>query len=131
MAERKLTAQAAGLQRKRKGGKIDKAHALTGMERIHFETRWTSLPESIRKKCTAAELAQLVRMLAENTEKMAEARTRPFTTIVNRARTDLVAFQNRSGREFSRLRAYGRGDIRQALQSALTSLAVRLRWVRK
>ena len=122
MAERKQTAQAANLQTKKRKGKIDKAHTLSGLGRAEFESAWNSLPEGVRKKCTAAELAQLVQIIPGKRGINGGAAS------WNRARNALQSFQNRRRRESLRLPAR---DYVQVLRSALTALAVRLPWVKK
>ncbi len=133
MAERKQTAQAANLQTKKRKGKIDKAHSLTGLERSAFESAWSSLPEGVRKKCTAQELAQLVGLIrTENGQKTARKWRGNGETVWNRAK---IALQNAPGalrRELSRLPALTPArDYVQGLRSALTALAVRLPWGKK
>ena len=119
MAERKQTAQAANLQTKKRKGKIDKAHTLSGLGRAEFESAWNSLPEGVRKKCTAAELAQLVQIIPQNAGK----RRRNGGTVWNRARNALQSFQNRRRRESVRLPALPPvQDYVQVLRSALTAL---------
>ena len=122
------TPKAAGLQRKTRRGKIDKAHTLSGLDRAAFESAWLSLPEGVRKKCTAAELAQLVQIIPQNAGK----RRRNGGTVWNRARNALESFQNRRRRESVRLPALPPvRDYVHSLRSALTALAVRLPWGKK
>ena len=122
------TPKAAGLQRKTRRGKIDKAHTLSGLDRAAFESAWLSLPEGVRKKCTAAELAQLVQIIPQNAGK----RRRNGGTVWNRSRNALESFQNRRRRESVRLPALPPvRDYVHSLRSALTALAVRLPWGKK
>ena len=128
MTEKTKTPKAAGLQRKTRRGKIDKAFSLTGLDRNAFETAWLSLPEGVRKKCTAAELAQLVQIIPQKSGKW---RTNG-ETVWNRAGNALQSFQNRRRRESLRLPALPPvRDYVQVLRSALTALAVRLPWGKK
>ena len=128
MTEKTKTPKAAGLQRKTRRGKIDKAHTLSGLGRAEFESAWNSLPEGVRRKCTAAELAQLVQIIPQNAGK----RRRNGGTVWNRARNALQSFQNRRRRESLRLPALPPvQDYVQVLRSALTALAVRLPWGKK
>lgn len=180
MTERRKTAKAANLQTKKgRQTKAQKAHALAGIDRATFDALWSRIPEGVKRKCSAAELAQLAGMLhnpvktplatiengcktamthregveagRENGGKMAEAgpingvemasavsengcemAVTPRASTWNRAKIALQSFQDRLRRELSRVPALPqRGDIRQGLQTALTSLAVRLPWGRK
>lgn len=121
MAERKQTAQAANLQTKKRKGKIDKAHTLTGIERSAFESAWNSLPAGVRKKCTAAELAQLVQILAQNPVGNP---VKPVNKSVNAWK---ALWERRRATIF-------RAPVRLSLpnlRSALTAVLVRLPWVSK
>ena len=130
MAERKQTVQAANLQTKKRKGKIDKAHTLSGLDRAAFESAWLSLPEGVRKKCTAAELAQLVQIIPQ--KNAGKRRINGGAASWNRARNALQSFQNRRRRESLRLPALPPvRDYVQVLRSALTALAARLPWGKK
>ncbi len=133
MTEKTKTPKAAGLQRKTRKGKIDKAHTITGIERSAFESAWLQIPAGVRKKCTAAELAQLVGLVrTENGQKTASKWRENGETVWNRANNAFQALQNRRRRELSRLPALPSvRDYVHSLQSALTALAVRLPWGRK
>ncbi len=128
MTEKTKTPKAAGLQRKTRRGKIDKAHTLSGLDRAAFESAWNSLPAGVRTKCTAAELAQLVQIIPQKHEK----RRINGGTVWNRAGNALQSFQNRRRRESLRLPALPPvRDYVQVLRSALTALAARLPWGKK
>lgn len=128
MAERKQTVQAANLQTKKRRGKIDKAHALTGLDRAAFESAWLQIPAGVRTKCTAAELAQLVQILAEKSGK----RRINGETVWNRAKIALVSAPEALRRELSRRPALlPVRDYVQDLRASLTAWAVRLPWGKK
>ena len=132
MTEKTKTPKAAGLQRKTRRGKIDKAHALSGLGRAEFESAWNSLPEGVRRKCTAAELAQLVQILAEKPVNKSVKRELNGETVWNRAKIALVNAPGALRRELSRRPALlPVRDYVAGLQSALTALAVRLPWGKK
>ena len=118
MAERKQTAQAANLQTKKRKGKIDKAHTLSGLGRAEFESAWNSLPEGVRKKCTAAELAQLVQIVSGMQTPEAQ---KPVNKSVNAWK---ALWERRRATIF-------RAPVRLSLPNlrpALTALVVRLTW---
>ena len=126
MTEKTKTPKAAGLQRKTRRGKIDKAHALSGLGRAEFESAWNSLPEGVRKKCTAAELAQLVQIIPGKRGINGGAAS------WNRDRNALQSFQNRRRRESVRLPALPPvRDYVLLLKASLTGLVGRLPWGKK
>ena len=132
MAERKQTAQAANLQTKKRNGKIDKAHTITGIERSAFESAWNSLPAGVRKKCTAAELAQLVQILAQNpvgNPVKSVKRETNAVSVLHRAKIALVSAPEALRRELSRRPALPPvRDYVARLRASLTAWAVRLPW---
>lgn len=129
MTEKTKTPKAAGLQRKTRKGKIDKAFSLTGLERSAFEAAWLQIPAGVRKKCTAAELAELVQIMAE---KSVNKSVKRVNNGWNRVKIALVNAPGALRRELSRRPALPPGrDYVQVLRSALTAWAVRLPWGKK
>lgn len=128
MAERKQTVQAANLQTKKRRGKLDKAHALSGLDHGVFESAWLQIPEGIRKKCTAAELAALVQILAQKSGTSPGNREKIGESAWNRAKIAWNTLQER--RRATIFRAPVRLSL-PGLRSALTAVLVRLPWVSK